>query len=74
MMIQTDAGNDEGVLCSKCGVSYPKVAVVDVADPERKPLVMLSKVSRFVEAEHAGSKIDYRCVKCRNCGDCSVPN
>ena len=35
MMIQTDAGNDEGVLCSKCGVPYPKVAVVDVADPER---------------------------------------
>ena len=28
------------------------------------------RVSRFIEAENAGSKIEYRCVKCRSCNDC----
>ena len=59
-----------GHVCSKCGTSYPKVVVVDADDPHQKPLVMLFKVSRFIEAENAGSKIDYRCVKCRSCSDC----
>ena len=71
LMIETGDDNSiETLTCSECGVLYPKVAVVDMDDPHQKPLVMITKVSKFIEAENAGSKIDYRCVKCRNCSDC----
>ena len=70
--VNTGSNEDkmESYTCSECGVMYPKVTVVDMDDPIQKPLVLLSKVTKFMEGENAGSNIDYRCIRCRNCGDC----